>query len=100
MQYNAGFLLYQLQYLADYEERTTVENVTSWSQKAINSQFCIAVQLQWVILKCRRKLGISINPGEKQGSFLRGVPRYPPFLAYSKHPIPTPKPYLFVTNRI
>ena len=29
MQYNAGFLLYQLQYLADYEERTTVENASS-----------------------------------------------------------------------
>ena len=28
MQYDAGFLLYQLQYLANYEERTTVENAT------------------------------------------------------------------------
>ena len=54
MQYNAGFLLYQLQYLADYEERTTVENATSWSHKANNFPFCIAVQLRWVILKCRR----------------------------------------------
>ena len=32
----------------------TVENATSWSQNANNSPFCIAVQLQWVILKCRR----------------------------------------------
>ena len=54
MQYNAGFLLYQLQYLADYEERTTVENATSWSHKANNSPFCNAVQLQWVTLKCHR----------------------------------------------
>ena len=29
MQYDAGFILHQLQYLADYEERTTVENATS-----------------------------------------------------------------------
>ena len=28
MQYDAGFLLYQLQYLADYEEWTTVGNAT------------------------------------------------------------------------
>ena len=28
MQYDAGFLLYQLPYSADYEERTTVEIAT------------------------------------------------------------------------
>ena len=28
MQYDAGFLLYQLQYPADYEERTYVQNAT------------------------------------------------------------------------
>ena len=99
MQYNAGFLLYQLQYLADYEERTTVKNATSWSHKANNSPFCNVVQLQWVTLKCVG-LGKSINPGEKQGSFLRGVPRYPPCLIYSKHQISTTQPYLFVTNSI
>ena len=43
MQYDAGFLLYQLQYLADCEERTTVENATFWSHKANNSSFCNAV---------------------------------------------------------
>ena len=26
MQYDAGFLLYQLQYAVDYEEQTSVEN--------------------------------------------------------------------------
>ena len=51
MQYNASFLLYHLQDLADYEEKTTVENATSWSHKANNSPFCNAVQLQWVALK-------------------------------------------------
>ena len=65
MQYDAGFLLFQLQCLADYEVKTTVENTTSRSHKANNSPFCIVVQLQWVILKCRRKLGKSINPEEK-----------------------------------
>ena len=54
MQYDACFLLYQLQYLADYKERTTVENATSWSHKANNSSFCNVVQLQWVIIKYRR----------------------------------------------
>ena len=29
MHYNAGFLLWKLQYLADYEKRTTDENATS-----------------------------------------------------------------------
>ena len=29
MQFDAGFLLHQLQYSNDYEERTTVENATS-----------------------------------------------------------------------
>ena len=37
MQYDAGFLLYQLQYLADYKERTTVENASSWSHKALKT---------------------------------------------------------------
>ena len=83
MQYDTGSFLYKLQYLADYEERTTVENVTSWSQKAINSQFCIAVQLQWVILKCSRKLGKSINPGEKQCLFLNGSRSIPSLHTYS-----------------
>ena len=72
MQYAAGFLLYQLQCLADYDIKTTVENTTSRSHKANNSPFCIVVQLQWVTLKCHRTRK-SINQGEKQGSFLRGV---------------------------
>ena len=88
MQYDAGFVPYQLQYLANYEDWTTVENATSWSHKANNSPFCIAVQLQWVILKCRRKLGKSINPGEKQGSFLNGSPSIPSLSIYSKFPTP------------
>jgi len=51
------------------------------------------VQLQWVTLNAA-ELGKSINPGEKQGSFLRGVTRYPPFL-------PTPNfLFLFNTNNI
>ena len=29
MQYDDGFLLYQLQYLADYKDWVTVENATS-----------------------------------------------------------------------
>ena len=33
MQYDAGYLLYQMQYFADYEERTTVENSTFWAKK-------------------------------------------------------------------
>ena len=54
MQYDVSFLLYQLQYLADYEERTTVENVTFWSHNANNSPCFNAVQLQLVTLKCCR----------------------------------------------
>ena len=57
MQYDAGFLLHQLQYLVDYEDLATVENATFWSHKANNSPFYIAVQLQWVILKSGRKTG-------------------------------------------
>ena len=37
MQYDDDFLLYQLQYLADYKDWVTVEIATSWSHKAINS---------------------------------------------------------------
>ena len=82
MQYDAGFLLYQLRYSADYEDWATVENATSWSHKANNSPFCNAVQLQWEktfnsaeweTLKNRRKVGIFYS---------MGVPRYPPFLTY------------------
>ena len=51
MQYEAGFLLYRLRYSADYEDWITVKNATSWSHKANNCPSCIAVQLQWVILK-------------------------------------------------
>ena len=43
MQYDAGFLLYQLQYLSNYEDWTIVKNATSWSHKANNSSFCNAV---------------------------------------------------------
>ena len=46
MQYEAGFLLYQLRYPADYEDWATVENATSWSHKANNFPICNAVQLQ------------------------------------------------------
>ena len=47
MQYDAVFLLYQLRYSADYEDWTTVENATSWRNKANNFPFCYPVQLQW-----------------------------------------------------
>ena len=47
MQYDAGFLLYQLQYSADYEDWATVKNATFWSHKANTSPLCNAVQLQW-----------------------------------------------------
>ena len=53
MQYDAVFLLYQLRYSADYEERITVK-CHILSHKANNSPFCNALQLQWVTLKCRR----------------------------------------------
>ena len=88
IQYDAGFLLFQLQYSADHEDWETVENATSWSHKASNSPFCIEVQLQLVILKCHRKHNKSIKPGEKQGSFLNWSPSIPSLPTYSKFPTP------------
>ena len=76
MQYNAGFLLYQLQYLADYKERTTVENATSWSHKANNSLFCKAVLLQWATLKCRRTRK-EYKSERKPGFLPQGSPSIP-----------------------
>ena len=50
-------MIYPAIYISIFDIRptikTTVEYATSWSLKANNSTFCIAVQLQWVILKCR-----------------------------------------------
>ena len=79
------FLHYQLRYSAYFKDWATVEYATSWSLKANNSPFCIAVQLQWVILKCRstRK---EYKSGRKVPS-LMVVPQYPPFL-------PTPNSFL------
>ena len=82
MQYNASFLLYQLWYPADYEDWATVENAISWSHKANNSPFCIMVQLQWVILKCRRT---PVESGRKTGfhpkwESLDTLPSYTPNL--------------------
>ena len=87
MQYDAGFLLCQLRYSANYEDWTTVENATSWSHIAKNSPFGIAVQLQWVIINSA-ELGKSINSGKKQGSFLNGNPSIPFLPTYSKFPTP------------
>ena len=88
MHNDAGFLLYQLRYWADYEDWVTVENATSWSHKADNFPICIAVQLQWAILECRRKLRKIINPEDRQGSFLNGSPSIPFHPTYSKFPTP------------
>ena len=78
-------------YLADYDDWATVKNATSWSLKANNPPFWIAVQLQWVIPKCHR------TRKEYKSGFLpslTGVPWYPPFL-------PTPNFWLlFVTLNI
>jgi len=49
----SSYLYFYLRYSADYKDWATVEYATSWSLKANNPTFCIAVQLQWVILKCR-----------------------------------------------
>ena len=57
MQYDAVFLLYQLRYSADYEERITVK-CHILSHKANNSPFCNELQLRWEKnLKFRLKIG-------------------------------------------
>ena len=48
----------------------------------------------YVLLKCRRKLGKSKNPGEKQGFFLNGSPLIPSLPTYSKFQL------LFITLNI
>ena len=75
------FILYWLRYLVDYEDWITVENATSWSDKANNSPFCNAVQLQWGKNLKFSRLGNNIKSEESRHFLFYGSP-LTPFLTY------------------
>ena len=56
MQYDAGFLLYQLQYLANYEKQTTFENASFCATKLTTPH---------LVMRCNSTMG---NPKMLQNS--------------------------------
>ena len=70
MHYDACFLLYRLQHPDDYEERTTVENVSFWATKPKTPNFVMRSNGKKTLnsteletLKNRRKVGIFYTMG-------------------------------------
>ena len=79
MQYDASFLVYQLRYSADYEERTTVENATFWATKPTTPNFqlqCNSMSNPKLPQNSERVLIREKNRGLSLGETLNTLPSY------------------------